>query len=223
MTELSPLQKQTLEIFAESNLKDRFYWTGGTLLAVVYLHHRRSQDLDFFTDEPFSHELLSQFIDDLRSALGLDSVSAQKVFDRWEFFIHNDEELRLDFVYYNHPTLRPREIRDGLFIDSLDDIAANKLMAMLDRNELKDVFDLYFLLTKANYSPSALLDLVKKKFGTSFKESLIWSEALRKIKDLGNLRPLMLKEKREEQDKILQDITSYFTAQSKKFLDQILE
>lgn len=33
-------------------LGDNFFLTGGTALAVFYLHHRRSNDLDFFTLKP---------------------------------------------------------------------------------------------------------------------------------------------------------------------------
>jgi len=53
MEELNALQRQVLDLFARSALREKFYWTGGTLLSAVYLHHRRSEDLDFFSDSPF--------------------------------------------------------------------------------------------------------------------------------------------------------------------------
>lgn len=111
---------------------------------------------------------------------------------------------------------------NGVLIDSLDDVAANKLMAMFDRNEPKDVFDIYFLLTKGGYSPDKLLELTEKKFGVRFSGGLILSEAFKKMKDLDSLRPLMLRETKEEQDELLAKIKNYFIAQSKKFLDQTL-
>lgn len=223
MTELIPLQKKVLEVFAESSLKDIFYWTGGTLLSVVYLHHRRSQDLDFFSEAPFSHDKLVGFVNELKNEFKLDFVEERKIYDRREFFLHNQEQVRLEFVYYDHPALKHREDWNGVFIDSLDDVAANKLMAMFDRNEPKDVFDIYFLLTKGEYSPDKLLKFVEKKFGVRFEEGLIWSEAFKKMKELESLRPLILLETRKQQDKLLTEIKDYFTAQSKKFLDKALE
>lgn len=104
MNELTPLQKQVLELFAHSALKKHFYWTGGTALAVVYLHHRYSQDLDFFSDTDFPREELSSFLQQVRSSLRLDSLEERKVFDRREFFLHNGEGIRLEFVHYDHPT-----------------------------------------------------------------------------------------------------------------------
>lgn len=62
MNELTPVQEKVIDALAASPLKDQFYWTGGTALAVVYLHHRKSQDLDFFSDKPVSPEGITQFV-----------------------------------------------------------------------------------------------------------------------------------------------------------------
>ena len=47
--EISSIQKKVLGLFKETPLKEKFYWTGGTLLSYLYLHHRQSNDLDFFS------------------------------------------------------------------------------------------------------------------------------------------------------------------------------
>ena len=41
---LSSTQKIILDELAKSPLKERFYWSGGTLLAEKYLYHRHSYD-----------------------------------------------------------------------------------------------------------------------------------------------------------------------------------
>jgi predicted nucleotidyltransferase component of viral defense system len=41
-----------VELIKHNILKDDFFLTGGTALSVFYLHHRRSNDLDFFTLKP---------------------------------------------------------------------------------------------------------------------------------------------------------------------------
>jgi hypothetical protein len=64
---------------------------------------------------------------------------------------------------------------------------------------------------------------VKKKFGLELSESAIWSESFKMMKELNNLRPLLLEEKEGDRDKILNDIKTYFTKQSKKFLNDVLD
>src|SRR3989344_3639532 len=100
--ELSPLQLEILEAVKSSGLGKTFYWTGGTLLAHCYLHHRRSFDLDFFTETKFTREKIEPFVTDLKKRLSLPSIPEKRIFDRWEFLIDNGkEQTRCEFVYYN--------------------------------------------------------------------------------------------------------------------------
>ncbi len=131
MIKLSSIQQKTLDEFARSSLVNQFYWTGGTALAMVYLQHRQSYDLDFFSDDAFSVEAVNTFIQGLQKSVSLDYVEARKIFDRREFFLHNNEELRLEFVYYEHPRVGERKERNGISVDSFEDIATNKTMAFL--------------------------------------------------------------------------------------------
>ena len=48
------------------------------------------------------------------------------------------------------------------FVDSLDDMAANKTMAMIDRTEPKDAFDIYFILKKIFFPQSNCLKISKE-------------------------------------------------------------
>lgn len=100
MSELTSLQEKVINEIGKSPLKDIFYWTGGTLLSVVYLHHRRSQDLDFFSDNQFSHEQVIGFVNKLKDEAALEFIEEKKVYDRWEFFLHNLEQVRVEFVHY---------------------------------------------------------------------------------------------------------------------------
>lgn len=222
MDELTPLQQQTLKLFAGSPIQSQFYWTGGTALAAVYLHHRKSQDLDFFSDEKFSIEAITSFIGEVKERTDLEFVEGHKIFDRREFFLHNGGELRLEFVHYDHSSLSERKIWNGVTVDSLDDMATNKLMALFDRNEPKDLVDTYFLLTKGGYSTKTLLNFVEKKFGVRFEESLIWSEALQGTQNLPQLQPLLFGTDLE-QKQLLYEITSYFEIQSQQFLKRHLD
>lgn len=217
------LQGRTLDLFSRSFLKDKFYWTGGTLLSLVYLHHRQSNDLDFFSDEPFNYNQIIGFIRNLKRELKLFKIEEKKIHDRWEFFLFNDKQTRLEFVYYPHPKIKSRKKYNGIYIDSLDDIAANKLMAFFDRNDPKDLFDLYFLLTKKGYKIKKLIKLVEKKFGVQFRESAVFSEAYKSMKELNNLKPLILAKNLKEKQKIIKQIQGYFIDKANRYLQRVLE
>lgn len=219
---LTKTQEKAISLLANSTLNKKFYWTGGTLLAYHYLHHRKSLDLDFFSEETFSFEEVNKLVGQIKKDLEFKKVSYQKIFDRREFIFENGEMLRIEFVYYNHEkkTLKKRNKLLGVYVDSLDDIAANKTMAYFDRNEPKDLFDIYFLLNKGGFTPSQLLELVVKKFGVSFSESLFWSEAFKSLPLLRELKPLMLEKEVKEQEGLLDRIEKYFKDGSYKFLEK---
>lgn len=222
--ELTASQRLTLELLSKSFLKNNFYWTGGTLLAYYYLHHRRSEDLDFFSDEKFSLSLLDSFIRDLKKAGNFDRVDYQKSFDRHLFFLKNEEILKIEFVCYNHDkkSLDKKGHLFGVMTDSLIDLAANKTLTLFDRNEPKDLFDIYFLITKSKFTPKQLLELASKKFGVNFNEALFWSEAFKKIALLDQIRPLMLQKDGKKQNELLRKIAEYFKNQSAQFLKENL-
>lgn len=222
---LTKKQKLAIDLLAESSLRDVFYWTGGTLLAYHYLHHRESIDLDFFSEKKFSLEEVNSFTQELKEKGSFKTVRYQKIFDRHEFLFENGERLRVEFVYYNHEkkTLQKRKALLGVYVDSLDDIAANKTMAYFDRNEPKDLFDIYFLIHKAGFTPSRLLALVQQKFGISFNEASFWSEAFKSFPLLHTLEPLMLDEGNDRRKLLLKTIEDYFQEGSTQFLRKNFE
>ena len=222
---LIPTQKLAIDLLAKSSLREFFYWTGGTLLAYHYLHHRQSVDLDFFSEKKFSLEKLNHFTQGLKQKGGFTTVDYRKIFDRHEFIFKNKEILRVEFVYYNHEkkTLKKRGLLLGVYIDSLDDIAANKVMAYFDRNEPKDLFDIYFLIHKAGFTPAKLLSLVRQKFGISFDEASFWSEAFKSLPLLNQLEPLMKEKEEYKRQQTLNGIKDYFQTGSTLFLRENLE
>ena len=173
-----------------------------------------------FSEEAFSFEEVNQLVEKIKKEEDFKKVGYKKIFDRWEFIFENDEILRIEFVYYDHEkkTLKKRNKLFRVYVDSLEDIAANKTMAYFDRNEPKDLFDLYFLLHKAGFNPSQLLKLVHNKFGVSFNETLFWSEAFKSLPLLREIKPLMLEKATKEQEGLLDRIEKYFKDGSYKFL-----
>lgn len=221
--DLTPLQETALEVFRSSPLAKKFYWTGGTLLAHYYLKHRLSFDLDWFSEQKFYYEELLPFLKRLKIRIKPEAVKEHKIYDRWEFIIIKKQEVRLDFVYYNHEKKRLKPLLDyrGIKIDSLEDIAANKVVAYFDRNQPKDLFDLYWLLQK-KFSVKQLTQLVQKKFGLKFSELMFWGESAKSLPLLETLTPYLPHLSPLRQQRLIKKIQEFFLNQGKRYLDSRL-
>ena len=158
MKELTKEQLLAISLLSTSPLVNKYYLTGGTLLSHRYLHHRLSLDLDFFTDQPVIFKEINNWINILRKKGNFTNITNQKIYDRWEFLLEGKNPLRIEFVYYSHDkkTIKKRVKFLGVYIDSLEDIAANKIISLMDRNEPKDLFDIYYLLTQKKYTPDKI-------------------------------------------------------------------
>lgn len=214
---LSDVQISVLVALAASPLSKQFYWTGGTLLAEKYLHHRHSHDIDLFSETPFRYADVLPLVHAIKKTTNVKIIEEQKVHDRWEFFLHNHREVRLEFVRYNFQPLHPRHRWRGVLIDSLDDLAANKVMAVVERHAPKDVVDIYFLMTKKAYTLKMLLARAHKKFGVAIDPSTLIGEILVGCRDLHNIQTMLLGTAKEQQ-KTLDRINTYFNNISTLFL-----
>ncbi len=141
---LYPFQNRILKIIRQ--IETQFYLTGGTAASRGYLNHRLSDDLDFFVN------------DDDRFGLWVERVIQAFTRDRnWQCQVLLKEErfgriniaqgnlaLKLEFV--NDVPARVGAIRDDPilgFLDSPENILANKITALLDREEPKDLADIW--------------------------------------------------------------------------------
>jgi hypothetical protein len=159
---LYPFQDRVLNAIAQSETD--FYLTGGTALSRWYLHHRYSEDLDFFIND--SHDFSDQ-VDRALKALkhfGI-RMSIQK---RAEDFVRivtstEDAELKIDFV--NDIPYRSGKVESfDLFprIDGWWNILSNKICA-LERREPKDVADILFLCKKYSFEWADVFQEAKQK------------------------------------------------------------
>jgi hypothetical protein len=127
-----------------------FHLTGGTALSRGYYQHRYSEDLDLFANDAPEFELWrDRCLDALRregAARGwrLEIVLREARFGR--AFLHGPLALKLEFVNdvpfrvgqpWDHPIL-------GL-LDTKENILANKISALIDRQEPKDLADIFWL------------------------------------------------------------------------------
>lgn len=146
----TPIQKLIFEEFSKFEpLRDKFYFTGGTALSVFYLHHRYSDDLDFFSESKPEDEILTEFMSKISLLVGFKhrftKIEEVSVF---EFVKKKKLIAKVDFAYYPYPRLKKGKVYKKVIVDSLRDIATNKLLAISQRSDVKDFVDLYFLLKK---------------------------------------------------------------------------
>jgi predicted nucleotidyltransferase component of viral defense system len=164
---LTKHQKILLRHFAEWVGASKFYVTGGTALSAFYLRHRLSEDLDFFTKDEAETEPILAF---LKSLPEVQDLHLERKFDRKIFIIRygDAESLRVEFTKYPFKRIKPFKRVEGIQVDSMLDILANKLMALTDRKDAKDYADIYFILKEfPNLSIDQMIEMTEQKFGIS--------------------------------------------------------
>lgn len=158
---LAPNQKILLgEISRYPPLTNRFYLTGGTALAEFYLHHRISEDLDFFSEEEFDTTYITVFLKKNKDKIGFQEMDIQRKQNRFIYFLHfGKERLKVDFAFYPFPRIRADLGKKfgSLRIDSVFDIATNKVFTLFQHPRLRDYIDLYFIFK--NFPEFGLEDL----------------------------------------------------------------
>lgn len=160
------LQDKFLKEFFSSSVGGGFYLTGGTALARFYLFHRESIDLDLFThNQKLDFTLLNRVVLALAKKLGL-KVSNQVLAETFLQYIFTDKKgtpLKVDFVKDVSVRFGKVVNRKGVKLDSLENIAVNKILAVFGRTEAKDFIDLHFLLEGEKFVLEELIAKAKKK------------------------------------------------------------
>ena len=144
------LQDNFLTWWKEQDLP--LYLTGGTALGRFYLHHRSSDDLDFFTNaDPEFGRYVKDLYKRIDTVFRIDKEQTLIAEDFTRFFVVMDDlSLKVEMVNDVHYRCgEPIKYRYGL-IDTPSNILANKLSAICGRDEPKDVFDIVHLAL--NYS-----------------------------------------------------------------------
>lgn len=124
---------------------DKLYLTGGTALARFYFQHRLSEDLDFFT----TTDDLKLIANDLRLRLLERGFTVQV--DKLEVYFARlyvqveNVYLKLEFAKEFNLVDPLQMAPQGIYINSLNDLGANKITAFEDRAAIKDIIDLYYI------------------------------------------------------------------------------
>jgi predicted nucleotidyltransferase component of viral defense system len=131
---------------SESDLAPELAFGGGAALSAIHLHHRTSEDLDFFLMrplDPLEVEPIGRAI-----ATKTTRVDLEVVGPRTSLVLRRASGPfgRIDFAYYPFDPIGRRTTWRGLAVESLIDMTVNKVQAILTRQQPRDFVDLYFLL-----------------------------------------------------------------------------
>lgn len=127
-----------------------FYLSGGTALGRGYYEHRYSEDLDFFVNDAPEFELWrDRCLHALAAAAEPQGSRLEVVLREERFgraFLQGVVSLKVEFINdvpfrvgqpWDHPALGR--------LDTRENILANKVSALLDRQEPKDLADIFWL------------------------------------------------------------------------------
>jgi hypothetical protein len=146
------------------------YLAGGTGLA-VHLHHRVSEDLDFFYHQSaIDLEALNGALNGVGefAATHLDEHTLNGVFGRTKLqFLHADAGKRPQTLLDEPKTVA------GIRIAGIRDLLATKLKVLLDRSELRDYFDLMAIESAGAGTVEVGLQYVVERFQPTHADTTI--------------------------------------------------
>jgi predicted nucleotidyltransferase component of viral defense system len=213
---LNALQKEFLDLFIwNKGLTKRFYLSGGTALTEFYLNHRISEDLDFFSLDEFSLIPIQAFLKDISPKLHCSKIEYRNFMGLHTFFIHGEKEiLKVDFNYYPFPLIEKGKNYGNLSVDSLHDIAVNKLQTIATQPRSRDFIDLYFIIQETGWDINSLQKDARNKFDY-FVDSLHLGSQFLQATELKDY-PKMIKSLKEKE---WQD---FFLNEARKLKEEIL-
>jgi hypothetical protein len=140
-----------------------FHLGGGAALAGRHLHHRLSADVDLFVHDRSAHRELVRALPDAaaRTGLALEIVRDAGTFTRSRLSA-DGLALEVDVVFDSVTDAAAPDEVDGILVEALVDLRANKLTCLLSRSEPRDLVDLMFL-DRAGYPPEDDLAIAAQK------------------------------------------------------------
>jgi hypothetical protein len=189
---------------------------GGAALAGAYLGHRTTGDIDLFCHDE----------EDMRALVGLlSSAAADARVDvtvlrdvghlvRAQLEASDGNRVEVDVVHEPVSDIStPPPPIEGVIIESLTDLRANKLTCILSRSEPRDLVDLYFL-DQAGYPPEKDLEIALRKDAGIDPGVLAWILAQFPIHPLPvMLEPLTTEQLKQFRDSLAEKFRSHAVKQ----------
>ena len=154
---VTPFMLASLQTLMKQPALSSFQLAGGTSIALL-TGHRQSIDLDLFTVQPFTQEDIAPLIAPFQPL----TVKPTRIGVAYLLPAPAGESaLKVDLCNWRTRFLYPPVLIDGLRLTDLRDSCADKLNAITDRDELKDVWDIAELLKE--FSLPQMVDYYKRK------------------------------------------------------------
>jgi hypothetical protein len=151
-----------------------FFLTGGGALAGFYLGHRGTKDLDLFTTGTGLDDgvrALQAAADDVGATL--EATQTYPDFRRF-LMTRPGDSVVIDLVRDRAPQLfTEKRVIDGVVVDPIEEIFANKLCTVLSRCEARDLVDL-MMLERAGLRVEDALGPASAKDGGLTPGQLAW-------------------------------------------------
>jgi hypothetical protein len=199
------VEVSTLELIKslqEKEYLNGFYLVGGTALA-LYLGHRKSIDLDLFSNHDFDAvQLLENIHQDFQYDLFFTAKNTLK---------GSIGGVKVDFLAHRYGYLHEPVVMSDLKLLSLQDIIAMKLNVIsVSGQRSKDFIDMYYLLE--HYEIGEMLSFYKTKYSQQHDTFILKSLIYYKEVDLSDW-PVLIKNPRlkwtEVKKRLDQKVMSY--------------
>lgn len=151
---------------------------GGTALSAYHLHHRESEDLDFFADSPLDARNWGEFVQQRTAAEGIYLEPQGKPNMGIARYMatspgHPGQQIKIDLVQESPYKLAPLEqTAEGIWIGSYRDMCVGKLGAICGRYEERDFIDLHAILNPAEDGSLAPEDEATARFAHLLADTL---------------------------------------------------
>lgn len=169
---VTPLLQQILKNLMQEPLFRPFRLVGGTSLS-LQIGHRKSVDIDLFTDKPYDSinftvvdQWLRQqypYVSDLLPGpvgMGLSYVIGNSF----------EDSIKLD-MFYTDTYIRPAIVMDHIKFAAIEDVIAMKIDILQREARKKDFWDIHALLD--NYPVKQMIALHKERYPYTHSEDLI--------------------------------------------------
>ena len=184
------------------NTKDELVFKGGTCLYKIYKINRFSEDIDFSAVKEIDlGNLINKIIIDLR-LFGIEATTKEKK-ERYNttlidlhakgplyngnsnslcnirIDINTKSEVNFKPVLHRYNSLYSEISEYSLLVMSKEEILAEKIRAIINRDKARDVYDLWFLLENGVKIDKSLIEKKLKYYEKMFD----YSEFIKRIKD----------------------------------------
>jgi predicted nucleotidyltransferase component of viral defense system len=169
MEVLAPQTRDLLDqYFLSGPGRESFYLGGGTALSLADFQHRRSDDLDLFSRDS---QAVSRFGVDFNAwgneqgfRVEEDLTRRSDTFRRFYFWPAN-EPVKIEIIADTPPFFGPVRERAGIRCENLRTLFASKLVALVGREEVKDLVDAFFIFRHSGQDRAGLVQDAMEKTG----------------------------------------------------------